>query len=190
MQKAETKKLGDSVYRFLSFLCLRSNNSNCVTLPTQVMAKLLGVCERSVAGWMSTLAAEEILNVVYNRRKRTRYIYITTFEKKKFVEPDYKDMTEAQRKFKDRYPNRAIDCDTPEKIDIDKLLAEMELSTFLKTCDNMSFKSCVIKHYDLILTGLWRDAQYKISHSNFSTGRHYTREELNSKMQNIEDIEV
>lgn len=190
MQKADTKKLGDSVYRFLSFLCLRANSSNCVTLSNEVLVKMLGVCERSITGWASTLVAEDLINVVYNRRKHQRLIYINVADRKRYVEPDYKDLSPAQRKFKDRFPNREIDCDVPSHVDMDRLLAEIELSFFLKTCDNMSLKSCVGKNYQLILKGWWRDSKYKNSQSNFSTGRNHTRDEMNSLFQNIEDIDI
>lgn len=190
MQKAETKKLGDSVYRFLSYLCLRTNNVNCLTLRNDVIAKHLGVCERSVAGYISTLAGEDIIMVSYNRRRHTRTIRIVVEREDRYIEPAYDELSEAQRKFKDRYPNRAIDCEVPADVNLDCLLAEMELSQFLKETDNMSLKSCCIKHYKLIMKGHWRDSQHKVTKQRYLHGRKYTKEELDSLWQNIEDVEV
>lgn len=192
MLNAETKKLSESVYRFFSHLCLKTNNVNKTTLTNEVLINNLKVSERTISSWLSKLEETGLVNVIHNRHKHERIIYINGTEAVKgFVEPSYECMSQAQRKFKDRYPNRAIDCEVPENVDMDRLLEEMELSKFLKTCENMSLKSCVIKHYDLILKGFWRDSEYKIpQRSNFSTGRNYTREEMNSLFQNIEDFEV
>lgn len=191
MKKAETKKLGDSEYRFFSHLCLRSNVKN-FTKPTNEMLKnVFGVNERSISRWLTVLEEKGLVNVVYNRHRHERFIYINSVDSNKgFVEPSLEDMSEAQRKFKLRFPDRVVDCEVPIDVDMDRLIREIENSRHLLACTNMSLKSCAIKYYEKIIRGDYRNIETITSSSNFSTGRTYTKEEMNSLFQNIDDIEV
>lgn len=62
----------------------------------------------------------------------------------------------SQLTFKEAFPNKAIDCDIPANIDLQKLIEEIKLSTWLQKQDNISLKSC-IKLYEKIIAGAYRN---------------------------------
>lgn len=191
MKKAETKKLGDSEYRFFSHLCLRSNVQNMTKPTNEMLKKVFEVNERSISRWLTVLEDKGLINVVYNRHRHERFIYINQVNSNKgFIEPSFEDLSEAQRKFKLRFPNRIINCEVPVEVDMDGLIHEIEKSKYLLSCSNMTLKSCAIKYYQKIMSGDYRDIDSITNISNFSTGRNYTREEMNSLFQNVEDVEV
>ena len=71
---------------------------------------------------------------------------------------DYQ-MSDAQLKFHRAFPDREIDCDWPiSGYDIDKVIEEINKSSFLMNAKNLSLRSC-LKHYNYIVSGGYRDSR-------------------------------
>lgn len=163
IRRAIEKHLDGNEIKMLGVIALNLDARNSCTKLTKELAVIMGdekgpVHENSVKNWVSSLKAKGIINTVQNVHTHRRHIYIKGLESDKFrTEIAFEDMSEAQRKFKTRYPNRIIDCDVPDNVDMDALLEEMEKSAKLKRWDNMSLFSVCIKHYKAIMSGAWRD---------------------------------
>ena len=158
--------------------CPRSNED---------FAKELGVDERTVSRRLASLAEKKFINIVLNRHKHRRQIYINV----PGTPPLYDDMqiySEGQKKFAEAFPDRMIDTDVPEWLDIDLLIDCIKASNFLSSAKNMSLKSCLERYPAIIAKGY---AEYRNNKSSsFSTGRDHSREELNSLWSNIDELEV
>lgn len=157
--------------------CPRSNED---------FAKELGVDERTVSRRLASLAEKRFINIVLNRHKHRRQIYINV----PGTPPLYDDIqiySEGQKKFIEAFPDRMIDADVPEWLDIDLLIDCIKSSDFLSKAKNMSLKSCLERYPAIIAKGY---AEYSNSKtSQFSTSREYDRAAINSIFQKIEDVE-
>ncbi|MDR0462102.1 MAG: hypothetical protein LBG88_02075 [Christensenellaceae bacterium] len=97
-------------------------------------------------------------------------------------------MTAFLQKWKDNFPNKAVDCDFDDKkYDMDKLIACVKARPFLRDHTNITLKSC-IKHYDRIITGGYKPAKTPPPKENF-VRHNYTAEEFKSMWSNIDEVE-
>ena len=110
-------------------------------------------------------------------------------------EPKQDNLTKEQAQFfesfKKHFPDKAIDCKISEmpKVDYSALMLEMKRSPqFLQKCSNLTLKWC-LENADKIIKGNYR-LHEDAKPPDFSTSRSYTREEMNSLFQNVEDIEI
>ena len=159
LRKLEDMDLTADEHRVLCRVALQTNAFGYCDESNEVLAKKTKICERNITDIVKSLADRYIVNVIYNRHKHKRLIYIKGYIDKYEFEPAFEQMTEAQKKFKQVFPNRAVDCDWPEWKDVDALLEECKKSSFLmKRATGMSLKSFV-KLYDIIMSGTYRDKQ-------------------------------
>ena len=135
-----------------------------------------------------------------NDTQRTRHIinnkYISQREKEPIKHIDNNIYTHAhtsdsslspkQLKFKESFPQRKIDCEVSEQIDIDLLIQKIKESEFLNQVDNMSLKSC-ISRYDQIINNYYK-TYHKTNNDNFKQ-RTYTKEECNSLFDDLNKID-
>lgn len=171
MRRAVEKHLDGNEIKMLAVVALNLDARNSCTKLNKELAVFMGdekgpVSESSITNWLSSLKAKGVVNIIQNSHSHRRHVYIRGLEDLKYrIEPDFEDMSEAQRKFKMKFPNRNIDCDVPDNVDMDALLAEIELSSRLMKWDNMSLKSVCIRHYKAIMAGAWRDEPKQVKAS-------------------------
>lgn len=179
---AQEKLLWIEIYSRLDY------NGLCAT-QNEVFSKWFGVDERTIQRWISKLKKKNFLKIWYEKETNIR-----------FLEPVFpketSNLTEAidERivKFHNVFPDRPLNNISvlPKNFLIDKVIEKIKESEFLSSCKNIGLKAC-IKHYNEIINGVYApfDKDRKIK-PNFSTGRNYTREEMNSLFQNIDEIEI
>lgn len=107
--------------------------------------------------------------------------------------PQTPEQKEFVRLFKQKFPNKAINCNVADYpvINYMKLIQEIENSTLLKNAGNLTLKWCM-DHRDDILNGNYRkisNALDQIKNENFQ-GRSYADLDINSLFQNIDDIQI
>ncbi len=107
--------------------------------------------------------------------------------------PQTPDQKEFVRLFKQKFPNKAINCNVADYpvINYMKLIQEIENSKLLKDAGNLTLKWC-LEHREDILNGVYRkisNALDQIKNENFQ-GRSYADLDINSLFQNIDDIQI
>lgn len=152
LRKLEELDVSADEYRVLCRIALNTNIFGYCDESNEVLSAKTRICERNITDIVKKLAERKIINVIYNRHKHKRLLYIKGYVEKYEFEPAYEDMTTEQQKFKDMFPDKIVDCDWPEDKNIDAVLREAYKSKFIKEAKGMSLKSFV-KYYDLILAG-------------------------------------
>ncbi len=190
MRRAYEKNIDDSELKMLLAVAVNTNDRGFCAISNEKFAKRLKASPRSITGWLTDLKDKRLVNIIQNKHRHERWIYINGLKFTKYETPEPEDMSPEQKLFHEAFPNKAIDCDVPEEVDMPKLISNIKKNWFVTTADNMSLYSCAVKHYKAIMTGRWTDAKYMPQQSNFSTGRNYTKEELNSLFQSIDEIEI
>ena len=179
---AQEKLLWIEIYSRLDY------NGLCAT-QNEDFAKWFRNDERSIQRWISNLKKKGFLKIWYERGTNIR-----------FLEPVFpKDTTNLKEelderivKFNKEFPERSLNNISvlPKNFLMDKVIERIKESEFLSTHKNIGLRSC-IKHYEEIINGIYasfdKDRNIK---PNFSTGRNYTKEEMNALFQDIEDIEI
>lgn len=189
LRKAFESNLGDSELKMLLAIALSTNDRGFCAVSNEQFAKRLKTSTRSITGWVATLKNQKVINIVQNNHRHERWIYINGMNFAKYKSPEDEELSAAQKLFHEAFPNREIDCDVPDTVDMNKLIFNMRRSRFLRNADNMSLYSCCVKHYKQIMSG-WKDAEDMPFKGNFSTGRNYTREEMNSLFQSVDEIVI
>lgn len=193
MLKTDELELDGLSVRLLLYVLKNTNDFGYCEKSNQQISEHFDVSERSITGSVSILASKGLIRIVQNRHKHKRMIYVQGLSQAQRYreEPPIEAMTPGQKKFKELFPDRTVDCDIPIGVDIDQLLEEMKKSTWIMTkAHNMTLKSCCITHYKLIMSGHYRDEKFIEKTSSFSTKRTYSSNELNSLFQDVDDIEI
>ncbi len=154
LRQLEELDVSADEYRVLCRIALNTNVFGYCDESNEVLSAKTRICERNITDIVKKLADRKIINVIYNRHKHKRLLYIKGYVEKYEFEPAYEDMTTEQQKFKDMFPDKIVDCDWPEDKNIDAVLNMAIKSQFIKEAKGMSLKSFV-KYYDLILKGKW-----------------------------------
>ena len=190
MWQEKVLALDGNELKMLLNIATRLNVAHYCDTSNKRFVEELKVSERGIANWVSSLAEKGVVTVKQDPHNHKRRIYINGLDRIRYkTEPTWEEMSEAQRKFKTRFPNRRVDCDVPPDVDMDELLKMIEKSKWVKSAENMGLYSCCVKHYKTIMAG-WNDVEDMPRKSNFSCGRDYSREEMNALFQKIEDIEI
>lgn len=192
LRTADTSNLTDRELRMYIAIANRINIDGFCEASNEHFQNHFKVSERSVSEMISSLKEKGLITVIQNKHKHKRHIYLNGY---KLVERPYTPitnenvMTPEQLQFHELLPDRDIDCDWPQDMDMNLVCDEIKKSYFLKKARNMSLKSFV-KLYDRIIAGGYRDTGFMNEKDAFSTGRDYTSEELNSYFQDISEIEL
>lgn len=102
-----------------------------------------------------------------------------------------KDQVKFLGQFMTIFPEKEIDMQLgaiTQKIDYERLLAELRRSEFLTNSDNLSLRWC-IDHADEIIAGKYAPHGGRVEEKKLS-GRRYTREEIDSLIQSVDEIEI
>lgn len=169
LREVDSMNLDGREIKLFLHLLVKVNDFGYCDESNEDLAKRMNVSERTITDTVSTLKKKGIINVVQNRHKHRRQIYVRRLgdNPKYQEEPSFEEMTEAQKKFKTLFPNRTVDCDVPATVNMDELLEEMKRSWWLMNkADNMSLRSCCIKHFKLIMSGHYRDGKFKQNNGN------------------------
>lgn len=189
-------------------------------LTNKVFADCFGVTERTISTWITNLFNQGFINIINSRHNKVRKIYCNIPKRAPGMPDynvnmsidDYlkiftlafpsnendiqENITVEQanflRSFRAHFPNKKLDCQiTCKKIDnYTELMLACKQSRFVRETDNNGL-AWILANSEEIIKGRWKtfDDQ-KIIKSNFSTGHDYSKEELNSLFQNIDEIEV
>ena len=180
-----SNKIGDAELRLYIVISGNLNSFGYCDLSNEKLAKKLNTNERQVTRLVASLVKSGFVNMVLNRRKHRRQIYLN-IQPDVLMETPPESYSPAQKKFADAFPDREIDCDIPDFIDIDLLIEEIKNSRFLTEAKNMSLKSCLDKYLAIISK---RYANIKRYQPNFKE-REYSKEEMNALFQSIDEIEI
>ena len=190
IRKAYDRKLFGGELTMLAAIANNCNNYGECRKSNKDFEKQLNVSGRTISHWIASLKANGIIGVCINNHLHSRIVYIRDFKRDFTWSGKIEDLSTAQRIFREAFPNREIDCEIPDTVNIKLLINEIRLSRFWSHAQNLTLKS-YIKKYDQIVHGKYRDDFMSTpTGSNFSTGRHYTREEINSYVQSIDEIEI
>lgn len=189
MRRAYEKDVEGQEFKMLMSVAMNTNERGFCSVSNEKFSKRLNASSRSITGWLQELKGKRLINIIQNNHRHERWIYITGLKFEKYVAPEPEKMSPEQKLFIKAFPARAIDCEVPDEVDMEKLIYNIQRSKFLRNAHNMSLKSCCIKFYKQIMAG-WQDAEDLPPKSNFSTGRNYTAEEMNGLYQNLDEIEI
>lgn len=197
MRKAFEKGADDNDLTMLMAILLNMDEDYCGKSNEQLARYLKDTgrkgSERSITDWVAALKDKNIIGVIQNRHAHRRQIYIRGINKeRKFAyEPALEDMTEAQRKFKRAFPDRKVDCDVPDDVDIDLVIEIAKKSNYIQTvATGMTLYSFCYRHYDNLIQGRLGGMELKKDTDANFTQRTYTKEQCNSLFQKVEEIEV
>lgn len=187
----ERKIYGGELTMLNAILCNCNDRGEC-RKSNQDFVKQLGISDRSVTGWISDLKKRGAIGICINSHSHVRIIYVRGLEGKYQCPDTYQDLSPEQKMFKDAFPSKIIDCEVPKSVNMPALISEIKESTFLKLADNMTLKSYVLRKYDRIMQGVYRDdvMMKKYGKVSFANTRNYTKEEMNALFTPIEEIEV
>lgn len=188
-RRAYEKDLDGSEIKMLMSVTLNINEKGFCSVSNEKFAIRLNASPRSVTGWLQTLKENRLINIIQNNHRHERWIYITGLKFENYATPTLEDMSPEQKMFNEAFPARTIDCEVPDEVDMKQLIYNIQRSKFLRNAHNMSLKSCCMKFYKQIMAG-WQDAENLPPKSNFSTGRNYTKEEMNGLLQKADEIEI
>ncbi len=190
MRKAHERKIFSGAQVMLNAILCTANSKGECRKSNQEFANYLGVSDRSISGWIAELRKHNMIGLCINSHSHCRIIYVRGLGK--YQNPEtFNDYSPAQKMFHEAFPDKIIDCEVPDTVDMEALIAEMKKSIWLKASTGMTLKSYAIKHYKRIMRGVFRDDVYlaRTGHKP-STERVYTKEEMNSLFQKVEEIEI
>ena len=187
----ERKVFGWEETMLTAILCNCNDKGEC-RRSNQDFIKQLGVSDRSISGWLAKLKEKRLIGICINSHTHTRIIYVRGLEGKYQSPETYDDLSPEQKIFHEMFPNKRIDCEVPKDIDFYALLEKIKQSDWLQhNSDNMSLKSFVKTCYKRIMNDEFSNQNMRKKFGpNFSTGRKYTKEEMNALFQDIDEIEV
>lgn len=193
LKTADKSNLSDGELKIFIAIASRLNDNGFCETSNEFFCKKFKKCERTITAWIAGLEEKEIIKCIFNSHKHKRHIYIKAvgLVKKPFqpiTNPNL--MTDEQYKFHQILPDRDIDCEWDPELDIDAVIAEIKKSYFLRN-NNMSLSSFK-KLYNKVISGAYRDVGFMGTNPkpNFSCRRNYTDKEIESLVQDIEDIEI
>lgn len=143
-------------------------------------------CQNALVQNSTTSGAKETHPVVQN--STTPYIDIyNKLSKLKEKEKNKREkiLSQKQLKFANAFPEKIIDCEVPEQIDIDLLIQKIKESEFLTSANNFTLQLC-IKYYDKITQDFYKS--YKQTNKPEFEQRTYTQEDINSLFTDLKDI--
>lgn len=158
LRRLEDMDISPDEHRVLCRVALQTNTFGYCDESNERLSKATKICERNITEIIKSLAEKKIVNVIQNRHRHKRLIYIKGYVDKYEFEPTFEEMTPEQQKFKQFFPNKIVDCDWPSYRDMDALLEECKRSSCLRDLNGMTLKSFV-KLYDVIMSGRYRDKQ-------------------------------
>lgn len=163
------------------------NSNGAFKMSNVELGKVLRVEDRTLQYWISHLESLQLIRRFVDHRTHTRIIRLNYSKKEELLE--YCEMSPEQKMFQDAFPHRKVNCEVPEGVDIRKIIAAIENSSYYKTqlC-NASLQYFVDIYEDEILTE--KRIDFEKAKKRLSTQRDYTKEETNSLFQDIEDVEI
>ena len=192
LRKADGADLSGTELKMLLRILLTINNFGYSAETNYSLQEHFKWSERTVTEAVSGLKKKNIIRVVLNKHKTRRQIYICGLVPfgSEYEEPKFEEMSPEQQKFKKAFPNRVVDCEVPENVDMDALIEKIKKIDWINQAKNMTLKSFVYKYYNKIMNGEWANSQViqMKPKANF-TQREYTKEEMNSLFQSIDEIE-
>lgn len=192
LRKADGADLSGTELKMLLRILLTTNNFGYSAETNYSLQEHFKWSERTVTEAVSGLKKKNIIRVVLNKHKNRRQIYICGFVPfAEYEEPKLEEMSEAQQKFKKAFPNRVVDCEVPDGVDMDTLIEKIKAINWISQAKNMTLKSFVVTHYDKIMTGKWTSSQsIRVKPAANFTQREYTKEEMNALFQSVDEIEI
>ena len=192
LRKADGADLSGTELKMLLRILLTTNNFGYSAETNYSLQEHFKWSERTVTEAVSGLKKKNIIRVVLNKHKNRRQIYICGLVPfgSEYEEPKFEEMSPEQQKFKKAFPNRIVDCEVPENVDMDALIEQIKKIDWINQAKNMTLKSFVYKYYNKIMNGEWTNSQViqMKPKANF-TQREYTKEEMNSLFQSVDEIE-
>ena len=192
LKLAEKKKATGDEMKLLFSILQRTDDLGRCLLSNDELSKLLNVSVPSITRWLAGLQKKELILMTFNFRRHQRNIYPQTRKRRqKFRPPEESEMSEKQLKFRRAFPDKVIDCVIKDDIDIDEVIARVKRSTFLMKTVNITLKSILGPCYKRLMAGGYEDKDYLVvQKTTFSTGRNYTKEEMNALFQSVDEIEI
>lgn len=191
MRRAYEKNVDPAELKMLLAVITNTNDKGICATSNEKFAKRLKASPRSITGWLTALKDKRLVNIIQNKHRHERWIYINGLKFTKYETPEPEDMSPEQKLFHEAFPNKEIDCEVPLNVNMGLLINEIKGSTFLRTASNVTLKSCVVNHYDKIINGGYRDDVMSIPESKHkSWERNYSKEKLNNLFQTVDEIEI
>jgi len=193
LKTADKLGLTDGELRMFIAIVARINSDGFCETSNETFMRKFFKSERTITSWISSLEDRNIIRTIFNNHKHKRHIYIrmpglvkTPYQP--ITNPNF--MTDEQYKFHQILPDRDIDCEWDPALNMDAVISEIKKSYFLRN-NNMSLASFK-RNYNKIISGAYRDQGWIGTNAkpNFSCRRNYTKEEINSVIQDIDDIEI
>lgn len=160
MRRAREKRLtGSELAMLLELVGSMGIKGYCNDTNLQFAKRIGSACERSVAGWLASLQERGFIKIIRIKRHNERRIYVNGVDFVGKYVADEKHLSPAQQLFHDEFPNKEIDCEVPDYVNMQLLINKIKESKFLTTADNMSLKSFVETHYFKIIDDRYADKE-------------------------------
>ncbi len=144
---------------------------------------------RTIQLWLEELKCAQLVTVVQVRRKHKRVIRMN-YRSKKPEELEYEEMSEAQRMFQDAFPQRKVNAEVPEHIDMKLLIKKIKAQDRLMKLEFASLDWCIKNYNDIIAEKKYANPSVSTTLKETSTARQYTQQELNANLQSAAEIKV
>ena len=191
MRRAYEKNVDPAELKMLLAVITHTNDRGICATSNEKFAKIMNASPRSITGWLTALKDKRLVNIIQNKHRHERWIYINGLQFTKYEPPEPEEMAPEQKMFHEAFPNKEIDCEVPLNVNMGLLINEIKGSTFLRTASNVTLKSCVVNHYNKIIKGGYRDDVMGIpENKQKSWERNYSKEEYNSLFQSVDEIEI
>lgn len=142
-------------HKMLFIIALNYNDSEVCELTDAQLSKFTHTGEKKVSNLLTRMVGKDLIKIQFSKDWKRRFISIPILNAKKYInEPKFEEMSRDQQKFKLAFPDRKVDCDVPDHVDIDALIKEMKKSEWILSIGtNMHLKSCCFKNFNKIMTG-------------------------------------
>ena len=189
LQKAYSNKIYGMELTMLIAILNNCNDKGECRKSNQDYSKQLGASARSKSGWISELRNQGAIGICINSHSHVRIIYIkgiAVYHQPETIE----DMSLGQRMFHEMFPNKRLDCEIPDDVDMLGLMAKIRESTWLRnSAENMTLKSFVKTCYKRIMNNEFSDDAMRRKFGYLGS-RNYSDAEMNSLFQNVDEIEI
>lgn len=144
---------------------------------------------RTIQLWLEELKQAQLISVVQIRRKHKRIIRMN-YRSKKPEELEYDEMSEEQKMFQDAFPQRIVNADVPEHIDMELLIKKIKAQDRLMKLEFASLDWCIRNYNDIIAEKKYANPSISTALKDASTARHYSPQNLNSDLKSAAEIKV
>lgn len=150
------------------------------------------VVERTLQIWLESLKRTQLITVFIVRRQHKRIIRLN-YAKKRPQDLEYDEMSPKQKMFQNAFPQRKVNAEVPDTVDMPALIEKIKSSNLLMKMEFTSLQ-WYIDNYERIMSGEFRNRKEIVTNStcakSLSTTRNYTNEELNSDLKSADEIRI